>query len=237
MDVNEILHNNRSTSGDYHAAAGKAWRIYGEDKLLHTPLVYGAFEFRLAIERYIFELYYFMVEDGIITDESRNKNELLEISKFSSIIAIIHENAGNKLKLYRALLFNSAFAKIFTPINKSLSVPDIGKFHGFWSKLSEYCHRQLRPSNTWGSEDWIKRGYTLLNKVENYLIKISVEEVYGWVDKSSLVQELQELREDFINKNYSLKSLEIRMNIIKPVLEQRTSMKPKGIFIEQKTEF
>ena len=88
-----------------------------------------------------------------------------------------------------------------TPIHTKLSIPDIGIFHKYWSKLSEYCHRQINPTDTWDSKDWVKRGYLLLNDVENYLVKISVTENYGWVDKSSLVKDLSDLREEFVNDN------------------------------------
>lgn len=238
MEIKEILNNNRHTTGDYHGTAGMAWRCYGEVELLHSPLVYSAFEFRLAMERYVFEIYYFMVKDGIIIDETRTKNELLEISKFSSVITLIHENSGNKLKLNRAFIFNRSFVKIFIPINKSLSVPDIGKFHKFWSKLSEYCHRQLKPSKTWDSDKWVKKGYALLNNVENYLIKISVEEKYGWVYKSTLIKDLIDLRDEFINDNtISQKSLEIKMDIMKPVLELRTEMHKKIVITDKITDY
>lgn len=238
MEIKEILNNNRQTTGDYHATAGMTWRRFGESDLLHSPLVYSAFEFRLALERYVFELYHLMVIDGIIKNVTRTKEELLEVRTFSSIITLIHENSGNKLKLYRAFIFNRAFVKIFVPIKKALSVPDIGKYHKYWSKLSEYCHLQLKPTDTWDSNKWIEKGYALLKTVENYLIKISVEEEYGWVAKSSLVKDLSDLREEFVNdSNLTLKSLEIRMNIMKPILELRTGMHNKIVITDKITDY
>ena len=154
MEIKELLYNNRQTSGDFHATAGRSWRIHGESKLLHSPLIYSALEFRLAVERYIFEIYYFMVNDGIINDDSRSKSELLDIKKITSVLTLIYENSGNKLKLYRAFTFNRTFSKIMTPIHTKLSIPDIGIFHKYWSKLSEYCHRQINPTDTWDSKDW-----------------------------------------------------------------------------------
>lgn len=82
---------------------------------------------------------------------------------------------------------------------KRLSIPDIGKLHKYWQKLSDYCHRQLEPKFTWDSNEWIEKGYELLKEVESYLWKISIEEEYGWVSKSRLIEELQDERTRFIN--------------------------------------
>ena len=111
MELNRILKGARETSGDYHAAVGMAWRRFGEKDLLHSPLVYSAFEFRLAIERYVFEIYYLILRDGMISAEGFTDEELKKIDRFSSLIKILHENSGNKLKLKRAFVFNKIFVK------------------------------------------------------------------------------------------------------------------------------
>ncbi len=225
MDIDDILKKPRQTSGDYHAAAGVAWRKYGEKDLLHSPLVYSAFEFRLAIERYVFEIYYLILRDELISDDDLTDENLKKIDNFSSLIKLIHENAGNKLKLYKAFIFNRVFAKIFTPLPKRLSVPDIGKLHKFWQKLSDYCHRQLQPEITWDSDDWIKKGYELLGDVESYLWEISIKEEYGWVSKPSLTPDLQEEREKFIDdRHMTEKQLELRMKLMKPALDYRAGI-------------
>ena len=179
MEVNEILKQPRQSSGDYHAAAGMAWRRYGQKDLLHSPLAYSAFEFRLAIERYVFEIYYLVLRDKLVSAGDLPYEDLGKIDSFSSLIKLLHENTGSKLTLRRAFVFNRVFARVFTPLPQRLSIPDIGKFHKHWQQLSNYCHRQLEPEITWKSEDWIKKGYNSLNDVESYLWEISVKERYG----------------------------------------------------------
>lgn len=226
MELTEILKEPRETSGDYHVAAGMAWRRYGEKDLLHSPLVYSAFEFRLGIERYALEIYYLILKDGLISGAGFTNEELKKIDRFSSLIKLLHENAGNKSKLFRAFVFNSVFTGVFSPLRKRLSIPDIGRFHDYWQRLSVYCHRQLQLKITWKSGDWIKKGYELLNEVESYLWEISVKEAYGWVSKSTLTSDLQDERERFINDpNITESQLKIRMQLIKPALDFRRSIR------------
>ena len=203
-----------------------AWRRYGEKNLLHSPLAYSAFEFRLAIERCVFEIYYLVLRDKLISGGDLPDKDLKKIDSFSSLIKLLHENAGNKLRLSRVFIFNRVFAKVFTPFRRRLSVPDIGKFHKYWQQLSNYCHRQLKLGITWESEDWITTGYKLLNEVESYLWEILVKEKYGWVSKPTLTSDLQEERERFINDpNITEAQLELRMKLIKPALDFRRSIR------------
>jgi len=235
MELTEILREPRQTSGDYHAAAGMAWRRYGEKDSLHSPLAYSAFEFRLAIERYVFEVYYLVLRDKLISAGDLPDEDLGKIDSFSNLIRLLHENAGNKLRLRRAFIFNRVFARVFTPLLQRLSIPDIGKFHKYWQQLSNYCHRQLQPEITWESEDWIKKGYKLLNEVESYLWEVSVKEGYGWVSKSSLTSNLQEERERFINDpKITEEQLELRMKLIKPALEFRRGIQIDILFQNNK---
>lgn len=216
MNIVDIMKKPRQTSGDYHAAAGVAWLKYGVKESLHTPFLYSAFEFRLAIERYVFEIYYLILLDELISDEVLSDEDLKKMDSFSSLIKLIHENAGNKLKLFRAFKFNSVFVRVFLPLKQSLSVPDIGKFHKFWQKLSYYCHRKLKPEDTWDSSDWIKKGYELLGEIESYLVEISVEQHYGWISKPTLSHDLQNERENFIlNQEMTEEQLEKKMQLLK----------------------
>jgi len=234
MKLSEILEKPRHTSGDYHVVAGQTWRRHGEKDLLHSPLAYSVFEFRLAIERYVFEIYYLVLRDKLISGGDLSDEDLKKIDSFSNLIKLLHENIGNKLILRRAFIFNKVFAKVFTPLRKRLSVPDIGRFHKYWQQLSKYCHRQLKPGITWESEEWIKKGYKLLNEVESYLWEISVKEGYGWVSKTSLTSDLQEERERFINDlEITEGQLELRMKLIKPVLDLRAGI-PINILFQNK---
>lgn len=222
MEIDEVLKKQRQTTGDYHAAAGVAWRRYGEKELLHSPLAYSAFEFRLAIERYVFEMYYLISKDDLIFNNDLADEDLRKIDSFSTLIKLLHENAGNKLKLYRSFLFNRVCAKVFTTMSKRLSIPDMGKFHKYWQNLSNYCHRQLKPETTWESNEWIKKGYDLLKVVESYLWEISIKEEYGWVSKETLTPDLQEERERFINDpSINEGQLAVRMNLMQPALYLR----------------
>ncbi len=219
MNLEDIINTPRQTSFDFHAAVAQSWRRIGERELLHSPLIYSAFEYRLAIERFVFELYYLMKKENLLSKQGLSKKELQRIDSFSSLISIIYENSGNKLKLYRILSFNKAFSQVFTKLHRSLSIPDLGKLHKFWQCLSEYCHRQLEPPETWEDLEWVKKGYDLLNEVENYLWQICISEHFGWLRENSLPKELLDERGKYLCGEITESQLKTRMEIIKPVLE------------------
>lgn len=76
MEVNKIVKKPRDVKANFHVELAQSWRRYGEPKLLHSPLVYSAFEFRLCIEKIVFELYYLMVTENLLEGETLSDEEL-----------------------------------------------------------------------------------------------------------------------------------------------------------------
>lgn len=191
--IKNVITNPRRVSGDYHVATGSKWRKYGKGQLLQTPLVYSA-----------------------------SDDDIPRIQRFRNLIRVLHEDAGNRRALYRALIFNRIFAKIFVSPGLHLSIPDIGKLSKYWGDLSDLCHRQLKPEESWNSLDWIANGYAFVKEAEDYLVDISVTQAFGWCDKNSLGADLASERESFVLGNNDEKSLETRMILMKPVIEMKS---------------
>lgn len=225
MNMEDIINRERETTAKFHAVVAQSWRRIGEGRLLHSPLVYSAFEYRLAIERIAFELYWLMKREHLLPKGGFSKEELRKIQSFSSLVSKICQDSGSKLKLYRILSFNRVFSQIFTQLPQTLSIPDIGKLQNYWERLSEYCHRQLEPSKTWESSQWIKKGYSRLNEVESYIWQICVSERFGWLQEGSLPNELLKEKDKYMRGELNESQLKRRMELIKPVLELK-----KGIF-------
>ena len=131
MTFDDIVINNRETNSSFHLKLAQNWRIRGEPKLLHSPLIYAAFEYRLAIERIVFELYFLMEKENLLPGKLFSKAELKKVDSFSSITKIIFQNAKNKNLLFRALIFNKTFASVFALSKAKLSLPDIGKLQKY----------------------------------------------------------------------------------------------------------
>ena len=103
--LKDILERERETSSGYHFLMGRAWRLLGEEKNLHSPLAYAAFEYRCAIERCLFELFY------LIRDTHFSSDDLKATKQCSSLVKIILRSEGGKLKLQRKMMFNRLVAK------------------------------------------------------------------------------------------------------------------------------
>ena len=192
------------------------WKHAGEPGKLHSPLAYAAFEYRCAIERVILELY-IMLHEVEPSVEDVNK-----IGSVTGLMSKTRELAyGNDRLLYRLLRFNTIMSEV-AGIGIVLSTPSLGKLHGFWSKLSEYCHYQTTPDATWDSADWVERGYSLLNKVDAYLQEILADAYFGSFDASQSPEEVKEVRAAFVvDESLTEEQVRTRLELMKPVLEQR----------------
>lgn len=221
MCMPKYITKNRETDANCHIEIAYEWQKAGRRKLLHSPLVYAAFEYRCAIERLIFELYDLMKEMRL-SDEEADK-----LKKLRSLVSMVHGLAGgDKQKLKAALRFNAVYvSEMISPssgLRMEVSEPDVGKLHGLWSNLSEYCHRQLMPAKTWESQEWVAQGYELLEQVREYIWSITVTKNFGIMAVSTMPQEAQELREKFIEGRIGEPSLKTSLRIMKPIIEARS---------------
>lgn len=218
FDLNTIVHRERDTSSGYHLLMGRGWRIIGESGKLHSPLAYSAFEFRCAIERALIELFL------LIRKENFSQADIKSLERFSSLRTAIIKSAGGKRQLDRMIAFNRIISEgSGAPPNTWTSRIDIGVMEHYWSALSEYCHRQLKPKSTWKSmgDAWLIKGYKLLNEVENYLWEIMVNYHIGWVQPDTLEPEALQARTEFVNGTITESDLKTRLSLMSPVLEQR----------------
>lgn len=217
MDEKELktfIEQVREGNREYHIIMAQGWRRYGEPKLLHVPLAYAAFEYRCGIERLAFELLY------LLRDQKPLQSDLERARRFSELVNLIYEIEGNKKLLYKKMLFNQLLVHSDdTPFE--LSIPDLDKLKGFWSDLSEYCHGHFTPGISWKSPEWIKKGYKLLNEVENYLRDIVVTHKQGWYNPLSLQPEILEMRNEFLEDKLTEEQVKIRLNLINPILARR----------------
>jgi len=216
LEIDEFIKQERENSAGYHLITAQMWRRIGEPGLLHNPLVYASFEYRLSIERIAFELYALLKNIDNIKDE-----ELEKFDSITNVIKFIIELMENKKNLYKALLFNSLFFHIMIDLPGSISIPDVTKLKNLWLDMSNYCHMKIKPSQTWYSTDWVKNGYESLNKVEDYLWSITVQQNFGWINPITMHKEAQELRLQFINDELDESATKTRLNLMKPIFEIR----------------
>ncbi len=225
--IDELVLKNRSTTADFHVVAGRSWRIIGEEQKLHSPLAYSAFEFRCAIERYLFELLW-LVFGGNLT----RKQEKAAANVANLIRELVRREGGsNPTKRFEVFERKQLFSRIFSkgigmPRHDWPGVVDLKQLERHWTKLSEFCHRQLKPKKTWEAmgDAWVQKGYVLLNEVESYLWKMMVDAGVGWVNTGSLPSEMVQARNDFISGKIDEDDLLTRMDLMAPILKRRENI-------------
>ena len=221
MEVSEVLDERREVICFYHLEAGRAWRLAGQPIASHSHLVYAAFEFRCAIERYVIELYLMMDPTAASAPD--------KFRDFGSLIALVHQDAGNKTKLWRILTFNAVYARDVMGLPFEIAEPKLGKFHEMWSRLSDYCHRQLSVDLTWNSSEWVGTGYAIVLEAEDLLWGVLRTERSGWIQPSSMPIEMQDERLHFISSDDSADALARRLALVKPVVRARLDLQRGGV--------
>lgn len=225
----KLLQNKRETKAEFHFLVAREWRIFGEPKKLHHPLAYSAFEYRMAIERYLFELYYIIL--------NLQEFDEMEISRKAStlkkLISAIYAETGGKEAFHKRLQFNRIVAENQITKGKYLrgrflpAVFEINRLDKYWQKLSNYCHKQLKPKASWNSfgDDWVKNGYILLNEVDEYLFNIMVKNSLGWyhIDEGHI--EIKEALDEYLRGKIDDRTLSTRITIMNPVFEMKNNSK------------
>jgi hypothetical protein len=218
FDLDEIVHHARDLTAGYHLLVARAWRIIGEQDKLHSPLAYSAFEFRCCIERVLVELFVLVRDKKVSRIDERMMNSIGNIRK------AIYRICGGKDRFGRIQTFNRLYSQgEGSPPQLWIAEVDIDQLEKFWSSLSEYCHRQLRPLDTWKSKGdrWQKDGYRLLNEVEQYLWEIMVTSHVGWVQPSTMQPEMLTAFNEFVSGKLSLGALKTRLAIMGPIIKKR----------------
>jgi hypothetical protein len=213
--VQDLLSKNRETSAEFHALAARAWQNEGLNSLSHSALVYAAFEYRCTLERVAIELY------AIMHHELPGVEDISRIQSFTSLLALIRElGGGNEKLLYRTMLFNKIVCES-APIEKPLAIVSPSRLHDLWSRLSAYCHRQVSPLETWDSPDWVRRGYDLLNEVDDYLVDILINHSFGAMADNGLAPEVRLAKQAFLREEIDEGTLRVRLKLMEPVLSSR----------------
>jgi hypothetical protein len=218
FDLHKIIHNDRDLTSGYHLMVGRGWRIIGEQNKLHSPLTYAAFEYRCSIERIMIELFVLVRNKKITAKDFRAMNSISGVRK------AIYSECGGKKEFQRRQTFNRIYSQGNFPTSALwIAEVDIELLEKQWSKLSEYCHRQLKPYETWKSmgNQWLKNGYKLLNEVENYLWSIMVDSHVGWVQAATMQPEMLDAMNQFVSGSISQSTLESRMSIMGPIIKKR----------------
>ncbi len=155
-----FLERPREVPFDWHLVQVKNWLDFDSGLELDSVLVYASADLRIAIERYIFELLYLLKGAKLSPGEERKCRSI------KGLFALMQDIDP----FYRKTI---EFTKMVTSVRSydgpEIHVVDTSYLRKKWEQLSEYCHKQLQPNETFSSlnRSFQKKGFSLIREVLN----------------------------------------------------------------------
>ena len=197
----------------WHVQQARKWLVFDQGRHLDSSLVYAAFELRLAAERLLFELLV-LSKDDVLTPE-----DVERCRSTSGLLAVWREFDPEYRKTLR---FSQLLASI-APDMPEVAFVEPGKLDRMIRDLSEYCHMQLEPSETFESHDrqFQERGFELLERILDDFQAWRAEIKYGVIKRESLPEPLRHIYDQYLRDEIDEDSVQRRIQLISPVLEMQ----------------
>ncbi|MGH7872998.1 MAG: hypothetical protein ACREQO_12360 [Candidatus Binatia bacterium] len=182
----------REVTFDWHIVQATKWLDFDAGRELDSVLVHTAVELRAAIERYILELLYLLKEGKLSADEEKRCRSI------TGIFALMKEGDP----FYRRTIEFTRLVVSITPGLPEITVVDTAYLNRKWQDLSEYCHMQFRPEETFQSQGrrFQKQGFALLREVLQKFHEWRVESNCAVLARSSLPDEVRDVYDKFIRE-------------------------------------
>jgi hypothetical protein len=206
----------REVTFDWHIVQAKTWLEFDKGRELDSVLVYAAVELRAAIERYIFELLYLLKEGKLSANEERRCRSI------RGIFALMEETDP----LYRKTIEFTKIVAAITPGLPEITIVDTAYLNRKWQDLSEYCHMQFRPAETFGSQGrkFQKQGFVLIREVLQKFHDWKIESNCAVLARSSLPAEVRAVYDKFVRKDIDADQAKRMLVLMEPVLQARQGL-------------
>lgn len=212
----EILTSPRGVTSAWHLQQAKRLLDFDADRHLDTVLVYAAIELRTAIERYLCELL-LLLRSGEVTDEDAH-----QCRKIGGVFRLIKDADP----LYRKTITFTNIIASTHPQLSDIKMVNTSRMQRFWSDLSEFCHKQLDPEQTFKSpgRDFQDKGFALLNEVLSFFSSSAVHGIGMMMLRSSMEPEVQQIYDDFVKDMITENDAKQMLHIAAPVLAKRRGL-------------
>lgn len=213
-----FLEYSRQVTYDWHIARVSKWLHYDNNRYLDNILVYAAVDLRIAIERYILEQLFLLRYDGI-NNNVFTPQELRRIRSMKGIFALMKETDTNYRKTAR---FSQLIYEV-TPELPQISIIETSYLRRKWEELSNYCHKQLEPNDTFNStnREYQRNGFALIREIVDVFWDEGRGVNTGIIPPSSFDEETMGIYNRFINDEINENQVLTSLRIIEPLLRQR----------------
>ena len=213
MTDTSFLEEKRQVTFDWHITQVLKWLKYDKGRKLDSVIVYASLELRCAIERYLLELLYLLNDRKLTPDDEircRSKDGILNLMK---------ETEPDYTKRAK---FTNLIASI-TPEIPKVVIVDIKYLIRKWNKLSDYCHKQLQPKESFDSvnREFQEKGLKIINEVVNKFKEWESKGAFGITNKESMPSEVRSIYEKYIKDEIDEGRAKRMLKLMEPVLRRR----------------
>lgn len=215
--INSLIEEKREVSYDWHLAQAIKWLKYDNGRELDSILVYASVDLRIAIERYFFELLLLLKSNNLTSQEQDR------CTSKDGILDFVRETEPYYVKRAK---FTNLIAAI-TPGFPRVVIVDFKYLTNKWHTLSEYCHKQLAPKESFDStnREFQNKGFKVIKDTVDYFMKIERTQAFGLVNPQTMPIEVKNVYEKYINDDIDDEKAKGTLRIMEPVLRQRLNRK------------
>ncbi len=161
------------------------------------------------------------MKGGALTPEEEKK-----CRSARGIFALMKEADPNFRKTF---LFTKAYLSAMS-FPGTVTIMNTGFLMDKWHELSNYCHKVLRPIESFESpnREFQKKGFKMIRDVLNYYYDVQGTQA-GYVMPNSIKGDLRSVYNEFINNQIDERQLKIRLNLMLPILNARKPLTIKHI--------
>lgn len=208
-----FLEERRQVTFDWQINQVLNWLKFDNGRNLDSVLIYASLELRCAIERYLFELIVILKGGNLSSEDAKKCRSEKGTLKLMKEVEPYYRKRAN---------FTNLIASVTQGVPK-LVIVDIKYLIKKWHELSDYCHKQLQPEESFDSlnREFQKEGFKVIKDVVNQFKAWERNAVFGIIDKQSMQPEAKSVYEKYINNEIDEGQAKRMIDLMRPILETR----------------
>ena len=209
----QILSNALIDHSSWHFFQAVSWIDLAKRTQRPSALHYAAIDLRYGIEYLLFELLV-LTSRGLTEEEYRRcVGDPHALKKALQSSEVSYEKLAEFTRILMSLV----------PGSPKMRYWKLGELFKYWGISSELLHFVGAHSRTYGSTDWFIKSLARLEEVITPIWTASTTTLgFGLLSRDTMEPEVRQAWEEFSSGTLSEGDLKLRMQIIQPVLRERS---------------